>query len=171
MKVPENQNNCIIYVSNFLDWSPDISSFYCSDINLFLIDYVWCKLCNKWWLLFENNSMSLTLEGNLVAVITQDRVIDDNLKRQIKNRTLHNCTLFLISWIFQDASNCSKVLTFTHPLSSIYIARVINFQFFHGKQFFSWLSRFIYKLGSSLLIILGKLPILDLPIKSHPSFK
>ena len=28
---------------------------------------------------------SLTLEENIVAVITQDKVIDDNLKRQIKN--------------------------------------------------------------------------------------
>ena len=37
---------------------------------------------------------SLTLEENIVAVITQDRVIDDNLKRQIKNRTLCNCKLF-----------------------------------------------------------------------------
>ena len=33
---------------------------------------------------------SLTLEENIVAVITQDKVIDDNLKRQIKNRTF--CT-------------------------------------------------------------------------------
>ena len=33
---------------------------------------------------------SLTLEENTVAVISQDKVIDDNLKRQIKNRTL--CT-------------------------------------------------------------------------------
>ena len=29
---------------------------------------------------------SLTLEGNIVAVIIQSRVIDDNLKRQIKNK-------------------------------------------------------------------------------------
>ena len=28
---------------------------------------------------------SLTLEENIIAVITQDRVIDDNLKTQIKN--------------------------------------------------------------------------------------
>ena len=28
---------------------------------------------------------SLALEENIVAVITQDRVIDDNLKKQIKN--------------------------------------------------------------------------------------
>ena len=30
---------------------------------------------------------SLTLEENIVAVITLDRVIDDNLKRQIKKQT------------------------------------------------------------------------------------
>ena len=30
---------------------------------------------------------SLTMEENIVAVITQDNVIDDNLKGQIKNRT------------------------------------------------------------------------------------
>ena len=29
---------------------------------------------------------SLTLEENIAAVITQDRVIDDNLKSQIKNK-------------------------------------------------------------------------------------
>ena len=28
---------------------------------------------------------SLTLEENIVAVITQDRVIDDNFQKQIKN--------------------------------------------------------------------------------------
>ena len=30
---------------------------------------------------------SLTLEENIVAAITQDRVVDDNLKKQIKNQT------------------------------------------------------------------------------------
>ena len=40
---------------------------------------------------------SLTLEENIVAVITQDRVIDDNLKRQIKNQTLCSCRLFLLA--------------------------------------------------------------------------
>ena len=38
---------------------------------------------------------SLTLEENTVAVITQGRVIDDNLKSQIKNQTLCICRLFL----------------------------------------------------------------------------
>ena len=40
---------------------------------------------------------SLTLEENIVAVITQDRVIDDNLKRWIKNRTLCTCKLSLLA--------------------------------------------------------------------------
>ena len=40
---------------------------------------------------------SITLEGNIVAVITQVRVIDDNLKRQIKNQTLCTCRLFLLN--------------------------------------------------------------------------
>ena len=34
---------------------------YCSDINLFLINYAWCKLSNTWLLLFENNFSSITM--------------------------------------------------------------------------------------------------------------
>ena len=37
----------------------------------------------------------ITLEENIIAVITQDRVIDDNLKRQIKNQTLCTCKLYI----------------------------------------------------------------------------
>ena len=40
---------------------------------------------------------SLTPEENIVAVITQDRVTDDNLKSQIKNQTLSTCRLFLLT--------------------------------------------------------------------------
>ena len=40
---------------------------------------------------------SLTMEKNIVAVITQDRVIDDNLKRQIKKQTSCTCRLFLLT--------------------------------------------------------------------------
>ena len=35
---------------------------YCSDINLFFIDYPWCELCNIWMILFENNTRSITIE-------------------------------------------------------------------------------------------------------------
>ena len=87
---------------------------------------------------------------NIVPIITQDRVIDDNLKRQIKNRNLHTCRLLLLTWRFQYISNWPKA--FTHPLSSIYIVREINSHFFHGKQFFSWLGRFTYKLSWHFLI-------------------
>ena len=37
----------------------------------------------------------LTLEENIVAVITQDRVIDDNLKKQIKSKI---CVLVYYSY-------------------------------------------------------------------------
>ena len=41
---------------------------------------------------------SLTLGGgNIIAVMAQDRVIDDDLKRKIKNRTLCTCKLFLLT--------------------------------------------------------------------------
>ena len=40
---------------------------------------------------------SLTLEENIAAVITQDRVIDNSLKRQIKNQTLCTCRLFALT--------------------------------------------------------------------------
>ena len=40
---------------------------------------------------------SLTLEENTVAVITQGKVIDDNLKSQIKKSILCTCRLFLLT--------------------------------------------------------------------------
>ena len=40
---------------------------------------------------------SLTMEENIVAVITQGKMIDDNLKKQIKNRTFCTCRLFLLA--------------------------------------------------------------------------
>ena len=40
---------------------------------------------------------SLTLEENIVAVIIQGRVIDDNLKQQIRKETLPTCKLFLLT--------------------------------------------------------------------------
>ena len=39
----------------------------------------------------------LTLEKNIIGVITQNRKIDDNLERQIKNQTLCTCRLFLLT--------------------------------------------------------------------------
>ena len=113
-------------------WSTDISSFYYSDINLFLIDYACCKR-NIWLHLFENNSKSYHHTGashwrkNIVAVITQDRVIDDYLKRQTENRTLYTCTLFLPTWIFQYISNWSKVFEYnTFGLTLLYLSFLVH---------------------------------------------
>ena len=39
----------------------------------------------------------LTLEKNVIAVITQNKEIDDNLERQIKNQTLRTCRSFLLT--------------------------------------------------------------------------
>ena len=40
---------------------------------------------------------SLTLKENIAAVIAQDKVIDENLKKQIKNTTLYACRQLLIT--------------------------------------------------------------------------
>ena len=40
---------------------------------------------------------NLTLKENIIAVVTQDKVTDDNLKRQIKNQTFCTCKLFLLT--------------------------------------------------------------------------
>ena len=68
---------------------------------------------------------SLTLEENIVTVITHNRMIDDNLKRQIKNRTMCTFRLFLLtSKYFNILAIGQIILAFTHSLCSIYIARV-----------------------------------------------
>ena len=51
---------------------------------------------------------SFTLEEDIVAVITQDRVIDNSLKKQIKNQTLCTCRSFALTQIFQYISYLSK---------------------------------------------------------------
>ena len=53
-------------------------------------------------MLFKNTAgvslySSSTLRKNIVTVITQARVVDDNLKRQIKNQTLYTYRLFLLT--------------------------------------------------------------------------
>ena len=84
MNVPESQNGR----NNCTD-----TNFYYFDINLFLIDDAWCKLCNIWLLLCEISSRSITIpqfntggKHCYVAVVTEGRMIDDNWKKQTKNQ-------------------------------------------------------------------------------------
>ena len=130
MNVLENQKNCIVWPAS---WSHYISSFSYCDINLFLVDYACCKLCNIWLLLFEKKSRSYHYTGashwrkNIVGVVTQDKVIDYNLKRQIKIETLYNWRLFLLNQIFQYISNWSKKYLSISPSSFFNMHRVKSF--------------------------------------------
>ena len=52
---------------------------------------------------------SLTLEENIVAAITQGRVIDDILVIKVNQKPNFVFRLFLLNYIFQYSSNWSKV--------------------------------------------------------------
>ena len=70
---------------------------------------------------------------------------------QIKSRALHTYRLLIINnWIFQYIINWSKVFELLPTFCLQY--RVLSFDIFRSKQFFSWLCRFIYKLGRVLFI-------------------
>ena len=78
---------------------------------------------------------SFTLEEKHCCSYYSNRVIDEHLKRQIKNRTLCTCRSFLITRIFQYIGNWSKV---TEYLSTLFLqyAQSNNFsQFFYIKRF------------------------------------
>ena len=53
------------------------------------VDYIICGWTSARTTPGKPLCWSLTLEGNIAAAITQGRVIDDNLKRQIKTQTLY----------------------------------------------------------------------------------
>ena len=61
---------------------------------------------------------SFTLEENIIAVISQDRVIDGNLKRQIKNRTLCTNRSFYQPKFFNILAIGQRYFSF-HPLFNI----------------------------------------------------
>ena len=108
---------------------------------------------------------------NIVAVITQDRVIIDNLKRQVKNRTLCSCRLFLLTRIFQYISNWLKVfehlptlfLQYTQTNNFSKFFQIISFSVGYAVLYINWVN--------TLFIIPGTLPTLKLPIKCHPSLR
>ena len=93
------QNNWVLYIWP-ASWSTDIFIILilvCFQLMISGVNYViyGCSFAR----LTPGVSLycSLTLEKNIVAVITQDRVIDDNLKKQIKNQVLRTCILFLLT--------------------------------------------------------------------------
>ena len=70
-------------------------------------------------------------------------MINDNLTRQIKNWALHTCRLFLLTWNFNILAIGQKYLNF-YPPTIFNIGKLLSF--------FSWLCRFIYKLGCLFFI-------------------
>ena len=127
-----------------------------------------------WLLLFENNSRSYHYTGashqrkNNVAVITQDRVMDDNLKRQIKNRTLYTCRIFLLTRIFQNINNQPKVFK---PLPTLFLQytqsndfskffQISSFSVDYAGLYINWVFICHSWYNSNFL---------KLPIKSHSS--
>ena len=134
LNLPKNQDNY-----HLRDQHIGALIYLHSDIDLFFIDYTCCKLCNTWLLLFENNSRSYHStwashwRKNFIAVITQDRVIDDNLKGQIKDRTLYSCWLFPLAQIFQYINNFQYINYLgIYPPSFFNIHKVIIFPTFFG---------------------------------------
>ena len=66
---------------------------------------------------------------NIVAVITQDWVIDDSLKRQIKNRTLWTCDYSFLPEVFNMLPTGQTYLSI-YPPSSFNIYLVVIFSNF-----------------------------------------
>ena len=142
-------------------WSTDVSSFHCSDINLFLI------MSGVNYAVYGCSSLRTNPGTSLYRSKTGGKILLQLLlkigwemtsfKRQIKNRTLHTCRLFLLIWLFQYISNWSKVFELLATL-------------FLDRQFFSWLCRFLCKLGQHFFIIPGTLPTLNLPINFESAY-
>ena len=98
-------NNCILCVTSFLEhWYILILLFWKS----ILVNYVYMVAPLQQQLQEYHYTRAKLWRKNIVAVITQCRMINDNLKRQIKNRTLYTCRVFLLTRVFQNITNWSK---------------------------------------------------------------
>ena len=62
-----------------------------------------------------------TLRKNIAAVITQDTAITDHLKKEIKNRILLTCRLFLPTEFFNILGICQmNVSSYTPSFFNVY---------------------------------------------------
>ena len=111
----------------------------------------------------------LTLEKNIIAVITQNRQIDDNLERQIKNQTFPYFQIIPTNLNFSKYQQLVKSI-YPPSLFNNNIASQLEYIFFMVNSFsvdqvdscLNWANNYLF-------IIPGELPTLNLPIKSHPS--
>ena len=83
--------------------------------------------------------------------------IDGDLKREIKNQSLHTSRLFLLAKIFQFGQKLLELL----PTLLLNTHRVGNKFYYAGL--------YIKRTNASLFLIHDTLPTLNLPIKNHQS--
>ena len=105
-------------------WSPDISSFYCSDINLFLIDYVWCKLCNKWFSFSKTTPVAYSFGSK----IGSDKPGGWNIRlfllllfNLFKFGQIYNsANIFTIQYIITNQNRLTKITNKLYKMNNIY---------------------------------------------------
>ena len=130
------------------------------------------------------NYQSLTL--SMIRVPKFQQAVEDNIHMVYRNESTKRKNMFQGKKLFSGEGVWSFVkfqggidqlvkstLAFTHPLCSIYIAsqqqhKIANF-FMLNNFSVDQVGLYINWANISLCIILGKLPTLNLPIKSHPS--
>ena len=93
-RLSQHTSNVNIECAGKLEWSKQMYSLCVTS----LLEH-WNTLILLFWYCLTTPVISLyhrrlILEENIAAVVTQDRVTDGNLKRQIKNQTLCTCRLF-----------------------------------------------------------------------------
>ena len=97
------QNNCIIYRDQLLGalthFNFIILILICFLLTMSGVNYIiyGCYSARTTPEVSLHYRSFLTLERNIITVINQNREIDDNLERQIKNKTLLTCRLFLLT--------------------------------------------------------------------------
>ena len=70
-----------------------------------------------------NDEYSSNWRKKLESVITKDRVIDQSLKKQLENRTLHICEKHFSE---DQLLRCKWILAFYYPLINQYIILIIS---------------------------------------------
>ena len=113
-RLPQHTLNVNIEHTAKLEWSKQLYSLYLArffehwyilsyyyDINLFVIDDSWCKLCYIYLLLCESDSRSITIPelntGGKYYCSYYSRKDDGWQKKKIKNQSLCTCRLFLLT--------------------------------------------------------------------------
>ena len=111
----------------------------------------------------------LTLEKNIIAVITQNRERDGNLERQIKNQILCTCRLFLL--LFNILAISQMYFSFYSPSllaasQSIFFFMVNNFSVDQAGSYINRANNYLFIIPFIYLYTSKKPPFLKFAIFS-----